>query len=57
MTIAIKGQGTVQCAYFTRGSTTFKEAYLRTGRILNISVVPADRYSSVSLVYPILLFQ
>ncbi|XP_006460313.1 hypothetical protein AGABI2DRAFT_117271 [Agaricus bisporus var. bisporus H97] len=38
-------QGTAQCAYFTRGSTTFKEAYLRTGRILNISVVPADRYS------------
>lgn len=26
---------------------TFKEAYLRTGRILNVSVVPADRYSYV----------
>ena len=24
---------------------TFKEAYLRTGRILNISVIPADRHS------------
>lgn len=27
---------------------TFREAYLRTGRILNISVIPADRHSSVS---------
>lgn len=27
---------------------TFHEAYLRTGRILNISVIPADRHSSVS---------
>lgn len=35
----------IQCIFFTRGSTTFKEAYLRTGRVLNISVVPADRYS------------
>ncbi|KAF7355343.1 Patatin-like phospholipase domain-containing protein [Mycena sanguinolenta] len=26
-----------KCAFFTRGSMTFKEAYLRTGRILNIS--------------------
>ena len=26
---------------------TFKEAYLRTGRILNISVIPADRHSYV----------
>lgn len=24
---------------------TFKEAYMRTGRILNISVIPADRHS------------
>jgi len=28
---------------------TFKEAYLRTGRILNVSVVPADRYSPTKL--------
>ncbi|PBK69658.1 patatin-domain-containing protein [Armillaria solidipes] len=31
--------------WFTRGSMTFKEAYLRTGRILNITVIPADRHS------------
>ena len=36
-----------QCAFFTRGSLTFREAYLRTGRILNISVIPADRHSYV----------
>ncbi len=24
---------------------TFKEAYMRTGRILNITVIPADRHS------------
>jgi hypothetical protein len=34
-----------QCTFFTRGSMTFKEAYARTGRILNISVIPADRHS------------
>ena len=34
-----------QCTFFTRGSMTFKEAYMRTGRILNISVIPADRHS------------
>ena len=27
---------------------TFKEAYLRTGRILNVSVIPADRHSCVT---------
>jgi hypothetical protein len=26
---------------------TFREAYIRTGRILNISVIPADRHSCV----------
>ncbi|KAF8914659.1 acyl transferase/acyl hydrolase/lysophospholipase [Mucidula mucida] len=31
--------------WFTRGSMTFKEAYMRTGRILNITVIPADRHS------------
>jgi predicted acylesterase/phospholipase RssA len=28
---------------------TFKEAYMRTGRILNISVTPADRHSPTKL--------
>lgn len=28
---------------------TFKEAYLRTGRVLNISVTPADRHSPTKL--------
>ncbi|KAH0840150.1 hypothetical protein J3R83DRAFT_1131 [Lanmaoa asiatica] len=36
-------------AFFTRGSMTFREAYLRTGRILNISVIPADRHSPTKL--------
>ncbi|BEJ13872.1 hypothetical protein CspHIS471_0310460 [Cutaneotrichosporon sp. HIS471] len=35
--------------YFTRGSLTFKEAYERTGRALNVSVVPADRHSPTIL--------
>ncbi|KAF7292452.1 Patatin-like phospholipase domain-containing protein [Mycena chlorophos] len=38
-----------KCAFFTRGSMTFKEAYTRTGRILNISVIPADRHSPTRL--------
>ncbi|KAJ7179108.1 patatin-domain-containing protein [Mycena filopes] len=38
-----------KCTFFTRGSTTFREAYLRTGRILNISVIPADRHSPTRL--------
>ncbi|KAJ3778854.1 patatin-domain-containing protein [Lentinula raphanica] len=38
-----------KCAFFTRGSMTFKEAYVRTGRVLNISVVPADRHSPTKL--------
>ncbi|KAF9567310.1 patatin-domain-containing protein [Agrocybe pediades] len=38
-----------KCTFFTRGSMTFKEAYLRTGRILNISVIPADRHSPTKL--------
>ncbi|KAF9485321.1 patatin-domain-containing protein [Pholiota conissans] len=36
-------------SFFTRGSMTFKEAYTRTGRILNISVIPADRHSPTKL--------
>lgn len=38
-----------KCTFFTRGSMTFKEAYARTGRILNISVIPADRHSPTKL--------
>lgn len=38
-----------KCAFFTRGSMSFKEAYMRTGRILNISVIPADRHSPTKL--------
>ncbi|KAF7332233.1 Patatin-like phospholipase domain-containing protein [Mycena kentingensis (nom. inval.)] len=38
-----------KCSFFTRGSLTFREAYLRTGRILNISVIPADRHSPTRL--------
>ncbi|KAJ7590978.1 acyl transferase/acyl hydrolase/lysophospholipase [Mycena floridula] len=38
-----------KCTFFTGGSMTFKEAYLRTGRILNISVIPADRHSPTKL--------
>ncbi|KAG5513913.1 hypothetical protein PMAC_000535 [Pneumocystis sp. 'macacae'] len=40
----------IRCTWFTRGSTTFKEAYERTGRILNISVVPDDHHSPPKLV-------
>lgn len=35
--------------FFTRGSTTFAECYERTGRILNVSTVPADPHSPVIL--------
>ncbi|KNZ74447.1 Patatin-like phospholipase domain-containing protein [Termitomyces sp. J132] len=38
-----------KCTFFTRGSMTFREAYVRTGRILNISVIPADRHSPTKL--------
>ncbi|KAF9457013.1 acyl transferase/acyl hydrolase/lysophospholipase [Collybia nuda] len=38
-----------KCTFFTRGSLTFREAYIRTGRILNISVIPADRHSPTKL--------
>ncbi|KAF8812471.1 hypothetical protein BYT27DRAFT_7159930 [Phlegmacium glaucopus] len=38
-----------KCTFFTHGSMTFKEAYMRTGRILNISVIPADRHSPTKL--------
>ncbi|KAL0949527.1 hypothetical protein HGRIS_009578 [Hohenbuehelia grisea] len=38
-----------KATFFTMGSLTFNEAYLRTGRILNISVIPADRHSPTKL--------
>ncbi|KAI0053533.1 patatin-domain-containing protein [Auriscalpium vulgare] len=38
-----------KACWFTRGSMTFREAYMRTGRVLNISVVPADRHSPTKL--------
>jgi predicted acylesterase/phospholipase RssA len=39
----------VRCAWFTRGSMTFREAYDRTGRILNVSCVPSDPHSPTIL--------
>ncbi|KAF2876877.1 lipid particle protein [Massariosphaeria phaeospora] len=38
-----------RCAWFTRGSMTFREAYDRTGRILNVSCVPSDPHSPTIL--------
>jgi predicted acylesterase/phospholipase RssA len=38
-----------QCGWFCRGSTTFREAYERTGRILNVSCVPSDPHSPTIL--------
>ncbi|KAI0761733.1 hypothetical protein BC629DRAFT_1726055 [Irpex lacteus] len=38
-----------KATFFTRGSMTFREAYMRTGRILNVSVIPADRHSPTKL--------
>ncbi|KAL9130960.1 MAG: hypothetical protein Q9217_001006 [Psora testacea] len=38
-----------ECSWFTRGSTTFQEAYERTGRILNVSCVPSDPHSPTIL--------
>jgi predicted acylesterase/phospholipase RssA len=38
-----------QCSWFCRGSTTFREAYERTGRILNVSCVPSDQHSPTIL--------
>ncbi|KAF1984196.1 patatin-domain-containing protein [Aulographum hederae CBS 113979] len=34
-----------RCAWFTYGSMTFREAYARTGRILNVTCVPSDPHS------------
>ncbi|ORX47228.1 patatin-domain-containing protein [Hesseltinella vesiculosa] len=38
-----------EAMWFTRGSLTFKEAYERTGRIFNVSVVPSDPHSPPKL--------
>ncbi|WFD27748.1 hypothetical protein MNAN1_002753 [Malassezia nana] len=38
-----------QVQFFTRGSMTFREAFERTGKILNISVVPFDQHSPAQL--------
>ncbi|CEJ54062.1 Putative Patatin-like phospholipase domain-containing protein ACLA_029670 [Penicillium brasilianum] len=38
-----------QCSWFCRGSMTFREAYERTGRILNVSCVPSDPHSPTIL--------
>ncbi|KAI1464775.1 patatin-like phospholipase domain-containing protein [Daldinia caldariorum] len=38
-----------QASWWTRGSTTFREAYQRTGRILNVSCIPADPHSPTIL--------
>ncbi|KAL2868803.1 patatin-like phospholipase domain-containing protein [Aspergillus lucknowensis] len=38
-----------QCSWFCMGSTTFREAYERTGRILNVSCVPSDPHSPTIL--------
>ncbi|OAX83652.1 hypothetical protein ACJ72_01983 [Emergomyces africanus] len=38
-----------KCSWFCRGSTTFLEAYERTGRILNVSCVPSDPHSPTIL--------
>ncbi|KAF8339047.1 acyl transferase/acyl hydrolase/lysophospholipase [Cantharellus anzutake] len=35
--------------FFTRGSMTFREAYERTGKVLNVSVIPSDRHSPTKL--------
>lgn len=37
------------CSWMTRGSMTFREAYQRTGRILNVSCVPSDPHSPTIL--------
>jgi predicted acylesterase/phospholipase RssA len=38
-----------QCSWWTHGSMTFREAYERTGRILNVSCVPSDPHSPTIL--------
>lgn len=43
-------QWAIKCSWFCRGSTTFREAYQRTGRILNVSCVPSDPHSPTILI-------
>ncbi|KAL8792965.1 MAG: hypothetical protein Q9195_004462 [Heterodermia aff. obscurata] len=38
-----------EASWFTRGSMTFREAYERTGRILNVTCVPSDPHSPTIL--------
>ncbi|BGO93196.1 hypothetical protein NBRC10512_007551 [Rhodotorula toruloides] len=38
-----------KASFFTMGNMTFKEAFERTGRILNVSVIPADTHSPTKL--------
>lgn len=38
-----------RCSWFTRGSLTFREAYDRTGRVLNVTCVPSDPHSPTIL--------
>lgn len=38
-----------RCSWWTHGSLTFREAYERTGRILNVTCVPADPHSPTIL--------
>lgn len=38
-----------QCSWFCRGSLTFREAFERTGRTLNVSCVPSDPHSPALL--------
>ena len=38
-----------EAMWFCRGSLTFKEAYERTGRIFNVSVIPYDTHSPPKL--------
>ncbi|PHH60697.1 hypothetical protein CDD81_1349 [Ophiocordyceps australis] len=38
-----------RCSWWTRGSMTFREAFERTGRILNVTCVPADPHSPTIL--------
>ena len=39
----------LESSWFCRGSTTFLEAYKRTGRILNVTCVPSDPHSPTIL--------
>lgn len=38
-----------RCAWFCHGSLTFREAYERTGRVLNVTCIPSDPHSPTVL--------